>query len=337
MLRLALIAALIFAIPAHGQARSYKPGSVGYLYDSCANMLAGGQKLEDVYQTYCAAFLEGYLAGAVITNAVQIPPPRSGDPCEREKTADYARINARLCPHFPDYFGKDATPAFMLTTAAHIAQRWIAFNLKSDPKFLERPAAQTLGDLIQPGAFCDDLARHTAVNIEPVRIDPALLNIEWKSYLRIQDDVTLDRKYAQCKGDLERHATDRKFSFDVSWCGGEIDGFLAGLRTTSKLQENRPAYQNGRCAKESGRLYKSLDTARSMCVRPDTHAMDIARLFVSRYESGIEKDPGFANLKALGAVGYETVYRGFLCVPENGAAASLPSGPASDPMLPMPE
>lgn len=323
-----LIAATIIAIPAHGEAKIYKPGSVGYLYESCQNMLEAGEKLEDIYQTYCAAFMEGYLAGASISNAVQLPPPRKNDPCEEEKAEDYARINARVCPNFPDYLAKSATPSFMISTASEIIGRWIDFNLKTDPDFLDRDAAIALGDLIQPGPFCDDLAKDTVVNAKPITINPALLNIEWKNYLKIQNDVTIDRKYAQCKDDLNRHDTDKKFSFDVSWCGGEIQGFMAGLRSTSKLQSGRPAHSK-QCDKQIARLYRSLNITETMCLKEGTKPIDIGRLFVQRYERGIKKDPGFANLKALGAVGYETIYRGFLCVP--------PEKISAEPLSPMPK
>jgi hypothetical protein len=324
--------ALLFAFMQPAHAKSYKAGSVGYLYDSCANMLSAGAKLEDVYQTYCASFLEGYFAGASISNWIQLPPPRPNDPCGETKAQEYARINARVCTNFPNYMDKNATPAFMISTASEIVQRWIAFNLKTDSEFLEKPAALALGDLIQPGAFCDDLAKDTVVNLEPIPINPVLKKIEWKNYLKIQNDVTLDRKYAQCKGDLERYHNDPKFSFDVSWCGGEIDGFMAGIRSTSKLQENRAEIGDKRCARELDRLYKSLNVVQTMCVAPETKPMDIAEIFMKRYEAGIKKDQGFANLKALGAIGYETIYRGFLCV----KAAPQSTLPKSDPLSPMP-
>ncbi len=325
---------LIFAAP-FAHAKSYKAGSVGYLYDSCANMLSAGAKLEDVYQTYCASFLEGYFAGASVSNWIQLPPPRPNDPCEKEKAQEYARINARVCTNFPNYMDKKVTPAFMISTAGEIVQRWIAFNIKSDPNFLEKPAAQVLGDMIQPGAFCDDLAKDTVVNLPPLQINPDLLRVEWKNYLKIQNDVTLDRKYAQCKGDLERYKTDPKFSFDVSWCGGEIDGFLAGLRSTSQLQENRAEIENPRCAKEISRLYRGLNVTQSMCVA-DANTVDVANIFMKRYEAGIKKDQGFANLKALGAVGYETVYRGFLCLKPQAPQSKPAAKPLADPLSPMP-
>lgn len=312
MIRIWLFIALVF-VPASAYAKSYKAGSIGYLYDSCSNMLTEGTKLEDIYQTYCAAFLEGYFAGASVSNWIQLPPPQKNDPCAEEKAREYERINARMCTHFPNYMDKNATPEFMIITASEIVQRWIAFNLQNDKKFLSRPAADVMGDLIQTGAFCDTLAQKKPLKLEPIKINPALLKIKWEAYLKIQNDVTLDRKYAQCKGDLERWKIDPKFSFDVSWCGGEINGFLAGLRSTSKLQDNR-AENSKICSKQIDRLYKSLDITQTMCVSKDIKSTDIAEIFLKRYEQGITKDQGFANLKSLGAVGYETVYRGFLCV-----------------------
>jgi hypothetical protein len=301
-------------LPLSAQAKSYKPGSVGYLYDSCANMLAEGERLEDVYQTYCAAFLEGFFAGASVSNWIDLPPPQSNDPCATEKARAYEHINARVCPHFPNYMDKSVTPEFMITTASAIVQRWIAFNLKSDKNFLKRRAADVVGDLIQPGAFCDSLLQKAPGKIAPMTINPALLGIKWESYLKIQNDVTLERKYQQCKNDLAQDRSDPKFSFAVSWCGGEIEGYIAGLRATSKLQEGRKENSKA-CAKPIDRLYKSLDVTRSMCVSKDVKSTDVAEIFLKRFEQGITKDAGFANLKTLGAVGYETIYRGFLCVP----------------------
>jgi hypothetical protein len=308
-----MLAVLLAGWPGRGQAAPYKPGSVGYLYENCKNMLASGERVEDVYQTYCAAFLEGFLTGASIANAVQLPPPRPNDPCEAEKKEDYTRINERICPHFPNYMDKAVTPAFMISTAAHIAQRWVEFHGRRDKNFLSKPAAQTLGDFLQPGPFCDTLAQDAALDAPPVSVNPALLTIEWQSYLDIQKQVTLQRKYAQCKGDIERHEADRKFSFDASWCGGEIEGFMAGLRSTSGLQDHRPAHSPS-CARPIDHLYKSLDVRSAMCLKDETRPMDVGRLFLSLYDRGIKTDAGFANLKTLGAVGYETIYKGFLCV-----------------------
>lgn len=316
-----LCASLMFT-PTPSAAAPPKPGSVGYLYESCANMLAEGTRLEDVYRTYCAAFMEGFFAGASVSYGITLPPPAPKDACAADRALAYTHINGRMCAQFPDYTKKEVTPAFMLESASTIVARWAAFEQDRAPDFWDRKASLELGNLLQPGDFCESLSAPPPEEFTPPAINPALLKIAWKSYLKIQDNVTLERKYLQCKGDLARWETDPKFSFDVSWCGGEIDGYLAGLRATDKLQTTKPEF-SASCQKPLDRLYRTLDVESSMCLHDDVKPIDIARIFITRYENGIEKDEGFANLKALGAIGYETVYRGFLCAPPPKSNAPL--------------
>jgi hypothetical protein len=314
MKKLLSVTLFLSMIAGTANAASYKPGSVGYVYEDCKQAIERGTNLEDIYQTYCGAFVEGYFAGASVSNWIQLPEPAPGDPCAAEKQVEYDRINNRICKNFPDYTQKDVNAGFMIRTASEIIARWTGFlkNTNKTNDALKNLAVRELDTLLAPGPFCDDLGKMTVSQTPLPQVNSALKNIEWSKYLDIQKQVTLARKYKQCRTDLES-ADGNKNKFAASWCGAEISGFIAGLHSTAHLQKNRST-PSPSCAKEIDRLYRSLDVTQSMCVKPDTDLTSVAEIFLRRFEAGITKNQGFLNSGNLGAVGYETIYRGFLCV-----------------------
>lgn len=320
IIMMTLLCLVFTAIPAKAQS-TYKPGSLGYLYEDCKKALASGTALREVYGSYCGAFVEGYFTGAMIANAVNLPPPSPQDPCFADKSREYERINNRLCPNLPQYDPKKASAAEIMQGAAGVVARWAEFlgktNPKSDP--LESSAAGSMNSLLAPGKFCDTLNQNLADDNASVFINEPLLKIDWKEYIDVQNEVSLMKKYEMCKAEYKEANGDPK-KFRASRCGAEVIGFIAGLRSTVHLQ-TREAPANPACTKEIDRLYRGLNVAESMCVTPDTDPMLVAHIFLERVESMPEKEfqrtQQFANLKSIGAVGYESIYRGFLCARKN--------------------
>ncbi len=88
MRRFFIFIAFLF-IPALSYAATYKPGSVGYLYESCGEALKNSESVEALDATYCGGFIEGYTVG-VAANATPLPPPAPADPCKAEKEKEHA-------------------------------------------------------------------------------------------------------------------------------------------------------------------------------------------------------------------------------------------------------
>jgi hypothetical protein len=287
-------------------AMKYKPGSVGFLYENCRNALAASTSAENLYETYCGGFTEGYLSGMAVSNWIKLPEPGGGDPCFAEKAQAYVHINRRICPNLPQYTEK-MTPDVMLRLGADIVSRWVD-SLSEEER--NKQASIMMGSLTAPGTFCASLESDTVYERPFPEINPALETLSWKDYLRIKGYVTLERKHMQCVKDLQ-HSNGSLNKFRATWCGAEIMGFLAGVRSMEHLQ-NREKVE-GACGKELDRLYKSLDVKQTMCVGQDTDIMHVAQVFIDRFEGGLRKSQGFMNSGNLGAVGYETIYRGFMC------------------------
>lgn len=299
------------------QAADYKPGSLGYVYEDCRRALAESANVQEIYASYCGAFIEGYFTGAMIANAAALPQPNAQDPCYEDKKREYERINARLCQNLPKYDPKKISAERIVNDAVDLVSRWMDYirmtNPKSDP--LAQPAAGAMGSLLAPGRFCDSLAQSSATQNTEVYINPALGKLSWNDYMGIQNQVTLMKKYEQCKRDFDGSGLDRK-KFRASRCGAEIMGFIAGINSTAHLRPPEKT-ENPACGKEIARLYRSVNSAQSMCAPPETDALLVAHVFLERVETmpprEFNKDPGFANLKHVGAIGAETIYRGFLC------------------------
>ena len=300
---------------------SYKPGSLGYVYEDCKKALEGAASLPALYESYCGAFSEGYFTGAMIANAVSLPPANPQDPCYEDKTREYERINNRMCPNLPKYDMKQIAAGTIMQDTANIVGRWVEFLGKTNPKSnpLTSPATGAMSSLLAPGKFCDMLGQNLADGSAGVFINDNILKADWKQYMDVQSQVTMMKKYEQCKADYNAANGDVK-TFKASRCGAEILGFVAGLQSTAHLQKREPV-KNPSCAKEIDRMYRGLNVTESMCAPTDTDPLLVAHIFLERVESmpekEFEKSQQFAILKSIGAVGYESIYRGFLCARKN--------------------
>lgn len=297
------------------KAREYPMGSLGHLYADCKRALAHSETPEALYYTYCGAFSEGYIAGLLVSAGVKFEPPRADDPCAADKEKAFARINNRFCAHLPRFDTRGLSAETVLPAAASLTARWARFLARENPGALEQPPLETLPGFLSPGDFCESLDKPQDGTVPDYTINPALLETGWQDYLKMKDVVSLESKYEQCREDLAGTG-GQKDAFSLTRCGAEISGFLAALRSTAHLKsKKKPA---GTCAKQMKRLYDSFDAAETMCVSHETSPARAARLFLQRVENMNEKQrrryQGFTGLKALGAIGYETIYSGRMCL-----------------------
>lgn len=301
------IVALVF-VPCLTLAAEYKPGSVGYLYQDCKKALAESDSLRAAHGTYCGAFAEGYFMGVLSTSGFKLPAPNEGDQCFADKQREYQRLNERFCPALPGYDPKQDKAGETVYSVVDTVMLWARVNKGR----FHQPATRALGSLVQPGAFCEKLPA-PAVEVE---INPGLLDLRWRDILGAKSLVSHKGKYEQCKADIET-AKGRRSAFKATRCGAEITGFIAGLYASDHVHEPK-ASSAAQCAKPIERLYNSINPAKTMCVKRTTDPLYVARVFVENYELIRGQRRLLASMDvfdhgALGAVGYETIYRGFLC------------------------
>lgn len=306
-----LLAMMLFSTAI--QAAEYKPGSIGYLYNQCGLALQNSESAAALYNTVCGAFTEGFVAGLMASNNVTLSPPRPNDPCAAEKKKEYERINARFCAHLPEYDQKKIEAGRALDAATGLVTNWISYlqahRKKGQADPLRAPVVARLGDILRPGEFCNSLE-----NIEPPEkkfvVHPALLNITWNDAMAIKKNMTLAKKYEQCLKDIQKtFAPD----FFATRCGAEISGYIAGVHSTAHLQHGREK-PSAACGKEIDRLYKSLNVSNSMCVNMDTAPRSVAKIFINRIRAMQMGEKTLPDTEAFGAIGYQTIYKGFLCV-----------------------
>lgn len=308
------LANLALFAPAYA-AQNYEPGTIGYFYNDCKKALAESSTLTALQETPCGAFAEGYLTGAMISNGVVLTESPD-DPCAAELKTEYDRINARICKNLPVFDLQKTDAGTMLKTAIEIVTRWIEFedrSAKKDP--LMRSATKELATVMSPGNFCDDLKSSYARQTQPFQINPALLKFSVKDFLSARENIKLSAKFEQCKKDLTA-SKGSSVEFVASRCGSEISGFIAGLHTTAYLQKDR-ATPSEACKKPIDRLYKTLNSAETMCVNFDTNPLWVADVFVKNYK------PVHGNTAAFGGIGYQAIYKGFICAEERKPAATL--------------
>lgn len=297
------IASLTLAMTNVAHAQTYKPGSIGYVYEDCAKALVLSASPKDFFNTYCGGFVEGYGMGVLSANNINLGQPNPLDPCAGQKKKEYARIEARLCENLPDFRSGKTPPGIILQTAAEIVARWKNYLKKSKKlDLLRKPAIPEINALVTPGKFCDEQARALA-NSDPVKINESLLRANWYDFVR-SGTGTLAHKYDRCKKDLDGK------NFISTRCGAEITGFIAGLYSTAHLQKRPPV--KGACKKEIDRLYNSLDMAGTMCLKADINPVLPAQLFLQRVDS-LRAAGRNLNEPGLGAAGYQSIYYGLLC------------------------
>ena len=304
---------LVMTFPDLSQAAEYKPGSIGYLYNQCGLALQNSESAAALYDTVCGAFTEGFVAGLMASNTITLSPPRPNDPCAAEKKKEYERINARFCAHLPDYDQKKIEAGRALDAATGLVTNWIAYlqthrtKGKADP--LKAPVTAKLGNILRPGKFCDSLETITPPEKKFI-VHPALLNVTWNDAMAIKKNMTLEKKYQQCLKDIQKTSAG---DFFATRCGAEISGYIAGVNSTAHLHEGRDE-PSAACGKEIDRLYKSLNVSSSMCVRPDTDPREVAKIFINRISAMKISGKSLPDTEAFGAIGYQTIYKGFLCV-----------------------
>lgn len=226
-------------------------------------------------------------------------------PCAEEKKREWERINNRFCGNFPKLDDKTTT-GDALKSATNIVTRWISFEKQmSDSDPLRRGTLREVNGLVQPGPFCDSLSKSYVVQESPFAINPPLMKMNLRDFMKAKSNMTMKAKYERCKRDVEYAAGDAK-KFLSTKCGAEISGYISGVHSTQYLQKNR-AELTEECRKPIDRLYKNLDVTQSMCVSYDTNPLWVAELFIKKF-------PEFKNIeKEQGGIGGLIVWKGFLC------------------------
>ena len=309
---------LLILFQQNAYAQSYPAGTAGFLFEDCKTTLIESQSLKDAHNSYCGAFIEGYVMGLMLTNQGDIPKPNISDPCRIDKERAFTHINNRYCTRFPSITPENTSAGHMIEIIANVIGEWANHN----PLLLKRSAVEALEPLLAPGKFCDHI-NEDMINSKDTAlpVNNALKNIGWTDLLSAKGLVSIERKNKQCETDIKNSNGNHR-AFKGTKCGGEILGFMAGLRSSNHLQKTRiksTAQATEKCKKPLNRVYDGFNVANTMCVRSHTDPLLIARIFTQNYElirGKPQKEWGWADLfdaGDLGAVGYETIYRGFLC------------------------
>ncbi|MEM7679530.1 MAG: hypothetical protein AAF182_00800 [Pseudomonadota bacterium] len=299
-------------------AQAYDPGTGGYLYEECQKTLERSENLRDAHDSYCGAFIEGYVMGLMVVNTGDMPKPSISDPCRIDKEKAYNHINNRFCSRFPKIKPDNTSAGKMIGIVSSMLDQWVARH----PRAMNQNVVDAFEPILQPGEFCNDLS--DVDKTDEAHINHALKNVSWSDLLGAKSLVSIDAKYEQCKADIANSGKSSKH-FKTTKCGAEILGFMTGARSTKHIQENR-IHSTNLCAKPIARVYDSLDVDQTMCVHANTDPLLVARIFTQNYKlikGKPEKKWGWAELfdaGDLGAVGYETIYRGFLCRNESELA-----------------
>ncbi len=292
-------------------AAPYKPGTVGYLYESCKSALESSQTIETFDQTYCGGFIEGYMVG-VAANAATIPPPPADDVCFADKKAAFDHINKRFCANLPNYQTASLSDIQSIApTAANIFFRWIEYlEEKSGKKALQKPVAQELNAMIGGGKFCNSLGAKKTAPVETPAMSEALKNFSVLSYIDIMRKKTLKDKYESCKRDYET-SNVKTNPFRGTRCGAEITGFLAGILSGADAMATMPEPSKP-CEKPIRRLTRALDVRETMCVSAKTNPATVAKKFMERAEL-LSAENDLSAMSGYGGAAYQPVFFGLMC------------------------
>ena len=127
-MRILIIFLALILGPNFAVAADYPPGSVGYLYEDCKQVLAQAESLKDAHKSYCGTFAEGFLMGVMSSSSLRLPEPAPDDPCYEDKAREYARINNRFCQKLPTYNAKDERPEALIHAVVNLAEQWAEQN-----------------------------------------------------------------------------------------------------------------------------------------------------------------------------------------------------------------
>lgn len=302
-----LYLALLVLCVSFSPALAYKAGSVGFIYNQCKITLEQSENLQQLQQSYCGAFTEGYFAGALNSGWIMLKDPPKDDPCYEDKNRENLRINNRYCSALTIKHHTDINPALMLSRLSEVIEHWISFNANKSNNVMKKPLISELNTLFSSGPFCNELKKHTVLERTIPRLNPALQNIgNIKDIAKIKKNFTLAVKYKECVADINAAGNDPK-KFQATRCGAEIMGFMTGLYSTAHLQQNREQPSKS-CKKQIDRLYRSLNVTEGMCVKPELEPLAIARAFIDKYESldskKVKKISGLKKSTMPGSIGF---------------------------------
>ena len=305
-----------FLLPMSAKAQDYQPGTLGYYVQNCREVLANANDLAEVYKSSCGAFAEGYYSGVMIAAGQELKsPPPMHDGCDKVRAEEYQNLNHAICPNLPIPKGADFFSPALLKTPALMLEDWLSYKkAQGDSAPMSRPIEDVLNELVRPGSFCDHLAHFDASR--PYPLSPALSQMNKGQILSFVRTLQKEDKTKRCEMDTGRFGGAPQM-FPATRCGSEILGFMTGVQALSYLQ---PDYKDmpAACRKEIKRLYKSYDPRETMCLRPDTDPFKVALLYTGNAKM-IKTASGRGNgwldfdLYRAGELGYEVIYKGFLC------------------------
>lgn len=300
------------------KAANYDPGTVGYLYERCREDLHQSASLGEAFGSYCGGFAEGYIAGIIAASPPTLPEPSKDNPCYSDMKVAFERLNNRFCPALPFDFRSNTSIEALVGNVLDVTSAWVREGqLDQGADFFRKDVSAT-AEIIQPGSFCKayEESKEQPQSEPLLKANPALYSLRWSDLHAVTMVSSEESKYNQCAQDLRYSAKDRT-KFLTTRCGAEISGFLAGLKTMDHLNAE-PVAASPSCQKQLRRLYRSVDSDRTMCVDGRTHPYTVARIYIDNFklisQSGsVMPASSFLDLGALAAPGYQTIYRGFLC------------------------
>lgn len=318
-----LLLSALCVMPLSGvQASDLPAGTIGYLEQQCRDDLQNSQSLTDAFNSYCGGFAEGFIAGVMAASPPDLPEPHKNDPCYEDMASAFETINTRFCPNLPFRAKDNGTIKTAVKNVTDVFFAWLAYQRDKNGSNIQSRPTTDISEILAPGPFCDayqDYAKKAAEAANhSLPINTALFSISWSDIANLPQVLSETEKHKQCARDIKT-ANGSPRAFLETRCGGEILGFLSGVRSTSHLLENTTAnIKNPQCKKPMHRLYRNLDTTETMCVDRRTHPYTIARIYVENHklinsQPSLFGNSGYFDLGALGAPGYQTVYRGFVC------------------------
>lgn len=298
----------------NAQAQFHTPGTAGFLLEECKKTLQNSESLSSAHNSYCGAFTEGYIMGLMLTHQGDMPKPNTSDPCRIDKEKAFSHINNRYCTRFPAITPENTSAGHMIEIIANIIGAWANHN----PSLLKYDVVSALEPMLAPGQFCQNINAEMIDSKDTVLpVNNKLKKISWADLLSAKSLVSLDNKNMQCLADIKASGGNHR-AFKATKCGGEILGFITGVSSSNHLLMNR-VNATPMCEKPIQRVYEGFNVSKTMCVHKNTDPLLVARVFTQNYKlikGKPKKEWGWADLfdaGDLGAVGYETIYRGFLC------------------------
>lgn len=270
---LSILLAAALLIPA--SARAAAPTLLS-LEQDCLQALATSTTPAEMADTYCGAFLSGYVSGFLYANTIAPRMPQNGTCTPEWKTA-YKHIKSRICmPAVPMVKEKGRYSLYQVSTA--LLSLRIGFLKENGTPALTLSAVR--GAVSEPG-FCAVVADNmNGMSLPPV--NPALrkamplLKIDFETLRNTQSG------YASCTQDI-KGSRGKNAAFRKTKCGAEMEGLLIGM-TSVDYNTDKPAFSPA-CEKEIGRQYANLDMRTNFCIGKNTDALAAARAMIRAIDS----------------------------------------------------